>query len=248
VELKQAIGPKFYQIEGGAKWITIAILISWASIAATVILGVSAFVVAIIMHSSAMLAHALSSLVDVVSSIVILWRFWGGTIASVERAQLLINREKRANILIASTLLLVAIIVVIEASVDLSKKQGPDGTVALLIIGNFSLAIYGVIAFIQYHCYKNLQSEAMKKNAIMSTTSSVLSIGIIISSAIHLHHSGVWFVDAAVALIVAVAIGSYAIKTLYSEPGWWNKQFWIQGHTENTPLNDKPIVVSDMQE
>ena len=73
-----------------------AYVLSWVSLVCTVAAFFAGLVISISARSAATLGYALENWVDSLSSILVLWRFWGGgkTVPEEQLAQ----REKRASI------------------------------------------------------------------------------------------------------------------------------------------------------
>eukprot|EP01121_Diplochlamys_sp_Union-15-3_P022337 TRINITY_DN9470_c0_g1_i5.p1 TRINITY_DN9470_c0_g1~~TRINITY_DN9470_c0_g1_i5.p1 ORF type:complete len:145 (-),score=14.49 TRINITY_DN9470_c0_g1_i5:503-937(-) len=113
------------------KWIRRAIIVSWISIFLTSISAILGFIFST--GSSAMLSFSLESLVDVVTTAFVLWRFWGGDdMRDPARAITLENREKKASVLIAFTLMITAIIVGVQAIVHLASHTKPENARVLM--------------------------------------------------------------------------------------------------------------------
>jgi hypothetical protein len=70
-----------------------------------------------------------------------------------------------------------------------------------------------------------VDSDAMRKNAVCSTAVGCLSAGILITSVLSFEHASLWWLDATIGLIVTVVLMFFGLQTLCVEP-WWRKDFW----------------------
>ena len=87
-----------------------AFQISIVSAVVTVIAFITGLSISISTHSSATLGYSLENLIDLISSLVVLWRFYGGDSVSSEELE---KREKRASIGIAILMVILAICVAV---------------------------------------------------------------------------------------------------------------------------------------
>ena len=62
-------------------------------------------------------------MVDTISSVLVLWRFWGG--GKTVSEEVLATREKRASVAIALTFILLAVTVTSVAAAHLAEEQSP---------------------------------------------------------------------------------------------------------------------------
>lgn len=171
--------------------------------------------------SAATLSYGLQSLVDAFSSCLVLWRFWGHH-GDEER---LAMREKRASTMVAMGLFITALVVFETAVSNLVQHEVVTDVGMLLGLTIPSVVLLTVLGGFKWHIAQRLGSSAMKKDAVCSFASAVLSLGIIISIAVHAADPDTWWIDAALAVAVSLALAAYAGPSLVRNK-WWTGGFW----------------------
>jgi hypothetical protein len=95
-------------------------VLSWASIVLTLLTSIAGLCLAVAGFSAAMLAFALEAVVDIVSSLVILWRFNGKDIDTMR------SREERSTVAIGLSFILLSILTICAALWHLSLVSDPE--------------------------------------------------------------------------------------------------------------------------
>jgi ABC-type transport system involved in cytochrome bd biosynthesis fused ATPase/permease subunit len=139
--------------------------------------------------------------VDAFSSCLVLWRFWGHH-GDEERLAL---REKRASTMVALALFISAAVVFATAVSNLAKHEIVTDVGLLLALTVPSVILLAVLGGFKLHVARRLGSSAMKKDAVCSFASSVLSLGIVISIAVQAADPDIWWIDATLAVVVSVS-------------------------------------------
>lgn len=111
----------------------------WAQVLA-VVTGV---IIAVAARSAATLGFALENAVDTLSSVLVLWRFWGG---GTVPEHVLESREKRASIGIGCSFVILAIVVGGVAARNLALAHEPDEVTTLIAFAAPSAVIFAVRA------------------------------------------------------------------------------------------------------
>jgi len=211
-------------------WTLRAIRISYLSIGLTLATGFTGIMYAFLFESSAMLGYGCNSFVDVLSSILVVWRFSKSLDPSVINDEAYNRRlEKRAGAGIAMTFVGIAIFVGVQASVHIAIAEEPADDSALIVLAAFSVLVFTSLACFKFFISIQLSSSTMKKDAISSFAVGVLSLGVCISSSVYDMTSTVWWFDAVVALITSVCLFWYGYRTLFChghkwwEPSWWSE-------------------------
>ena len=71
----------------------------------------------------------------------------------------------------------------------------------------------------------NALVRSLKKDGICTVAGFILSVGVLISTA--LIELDVWWLDATIAVLVAVVLFVYGVRTLISgKHTWWQKAWW----------------------
>ncbi len=203
--------------------ITEARLISIIAIIVISLISFLGLIIATVGESSATLAFALDGIVDILGSIVILWRFQGGP-GEEYRMQL---REDRATVLIGFLFLISAVSVSTTAIIHLAKSQPPNDTNALLglsIPSSFVLLLIGVV---EVHVANVVKSTALYADGITSLVGSLQAALVVVGIFIYRSNEDLWWVDALFALVVVVGVVTYGLILLRKHP-WCSKDFWFR--------------------
>nr|XP_058971039.1 transmembrane protein 163a-like [Pocillopora verrucosa] len=191
------------------RWRKAALVISYASVFTTFVIGVCAFVISTLARSSAAFGFAFDSLLDVCSSLVVIWRFCGlaGQTYSWER-------ERRACIAIAALFVLSGTGIFIRAVRSLIVEKHPIRFTGVEAISGVSLVAFTILAWIKFVTAEKLHSESLRTDAINSTAGAIMALGIIISTMVHQYSSSIWYLDASIALCIALGLFGYGIRLL----------------------------------
>jgi len=207
-----------------------AYVLSWISLLITIIAFVAGLVVALVSSSAATLGYSLENLVDSLSSILVLWRFWGGgRSVSVER---LAQREKRASVAIALTFLVLAVAVVSVASTHLRHEEKTEDPGLLLAISIPSVVVFGLLAVLKFWIghVSNLDSPALRKDGLCSLAGSALSVAVLVGAALQYSGNGIWWFDGACAVGISMGLFFAGARTLVNNAlhgnSFWELSFW----------------------
>lgn len=165
--------------------------------------------------SALILCYGLENLVDLFSSMIVLWRFFSPS-DDEARIALLQRREKRASVAISFTLALLGVTVLAAALDDF--RHGEESTVnlnRLVALGVVSLFVFGALSAFKFHYADCLQSASLRKDAICSLLGAILSGSLFINSLIILNRSSAWWLDPLVAFSVASASLLYGLSSIY---------------------------------
>jgi len=232
------VNDSFNKIENSKfinRWIhapgpTEAFQISIVSAIVTVIAFIAGLSISISTHSSATLGYSLENLVDLVSSLIVLWRFHGGDTANKEELQ---KREKRASIGIALLMVILAICVFSVAVEHLAEGHAPSALHQLISLSVPSLLIFLILGILKFNIAIKTQSPAMKKDAVCSLGGAILSLGVLIGVGLFQSDDAIWWFDAFVAIIISILLGLYGVRTLVKnileDKKYWTMKFWMEG-------------------
>jgi divalent metal cation (Fe/Co/Zn/Cd) transporter len=232
------VNDSFNKIENSKfinRWIhapgpTEAFQISIVSAIVTVIAFIAGLSISISTHSSATLGYSLENLVDLVSSLIVLWRFHGGDTANKEELQ---KREKRASIGIALLMVILAICVFSVAVEHLAEGHAPSALHQLISLSVPSLLIFLILGILKFNIAIKTQSPAMKKDAVCSLGGAILSLGVLIGVGLFQSDDAIWWFDAFVAIIISILLGLYGVRTvvknILEDKKYWTMKFWMEG-------------------
>ena len=167
---------------------------------------------------------------DTISSILVLWRFWGGgkTVSEEELA----TREKRASIAIALTFILLAATVMSVASVHLSEQEAPKDVEILLILAVPSVLIFGTLGGLKLWVGAtfNLDSPSLRKDGYCSVCGAIMSVGVMLGASLDLGGEAVWWLDSTIAIVIAaglLAVGARSVAhNIQQGNRFWTVEFW----------------------
>jgi len=187
--------------------------------------------------SPSMLGYSFENLVDLFSSVVVVWRFYigEGSAATIteEKRMGMDRKEKRASILIAMILFILGVVVASVAIAHLAESETVTDRGLLIGVSVPSFLIFGGLAVVKWRMSTVLQSPAFKKDAMCSAFGATLSFGVFLSSAV-----GSNSLDAFVAIFVAMICMWVGLRTLVKNVDeghneWWTMQFWRdEGETQ----------------
>ncbi|KAJ7389043.1 hypothetical protein OS493_034178 [Desmophyllum pertusum] len=191
------------------KWRKAALAVSYASVFTTFVIGISLFVISSLAKSSAAFGFAFDSFLDVCSSLVVIWRFFGavGRTYSWER-------ERRACIAIGVFFILSATGIFIRALRSLVVEKHPVKFTGIQAISGVSLAAFTTLAWMKFIIAEKLNSESLRTDALNSSAGAAMALGIILSSIVSEYNRDIWYLDAAVALCIAISLFGYGVRLL----------------------------------
>ena len=183
-------------------------------------------------------------MVDFLSSVIVLWRFYCPKQADPAREALLAKREKRAAVAISLVLVLLGFGIFISAvqhfvrGEDTNEEENQD---PLIIIGALSISIFGAMAYIKFRYATLLSSPSLYKDGICSLIGTILSASLLVNSIIIKNQGKAWWLDPAVALLCGLGALYIGLTSVYHDyviqgipvlnPRWWVSS---QGET-NSP-------------
>ncbi|XP_072031287.1 transmembrane protein 163a-like [Amphiura filiformis] len=184
-----------------------AIGVAWASVFLLLVLAIASFILAAETGSSAMFGFGFDALLDVGTSIVVVWRFYGSrsTIYSS-------MREHVANIFLAFLFIAAAVSVASKAIIYLIEGTKLHTNPWLYAVTGFGLFVCVILAVIKFYVGYKLNSTAVISDGYSSLACGVTALGIIISAIVYENKPNIHFLDNAVALFVAVFLTFYGIK------------------------------------
>lgn len=191
------------------KWRKAALAVSYASVFCAFVIGISAFVISSLAKSSAAFGFAFGSILDVCSSLVVIWRFCGlaGKTYSWER-------ERRACIAIGILFLLSASGIFIRAIRSLVVEKHAVKFAGIEAISGVSLVVYSSLAWMKFVIAEKLESDSLRTDAFNSTAGAGISLGMIVSTIFYQYNRHIWYLDASVALCIAVGLCGYGVRLL----------------------------------
>ena len=191
-------------------WNHYAVAISVVSIVLTIILGCGGAVVAAQSGNIALFGFALNCFLDVLSTGVVLWRFWPSQVNSP--TAVLRERERKASLLIAILFVIAALVIVGKSVAGLVRHEAPDNALASLLLACVSCALCLALAWGKLRIGQELCSASMRTDGLNSFGGAVISLGIFASWLVYTSNDHVWYVSFIVALVVAAGMLACGVR------------------------------------
>ncbi|XP_046332033.2 transmembrane protein 163-like isoform X2 [Haliotis rufescens] len=186
-----------------------AIAVSWASVVFALSTGIVAIVFSTLERSQSLFGYGLDAILDGISSMVVLWRFYGS-----DRSVYSAKRERIACIVISLLFLVAATCLVGKSANALAmevKETGSDILYGLAICNalvSLALAITKVILG-----YK-LESKALITDSVITFTGSAVSFGTLCSLLATEKSDDFWYLDPVVGMLCGAFLLAWGIKLL----------------------------------
>lgn len=184
-----------------------AIVISWLSVIISLILGTLAIVFAALNESQSLFSFGLDSMLDCVSSLIILWRFHGKDIYSK-------IKELRACIMIGALFLLSGVLLAVRcilALVSLDRLHKPNFALILSSVNGFCCFILGSSKVYLGH---KLESRALITDSIITFVGAVMSLFALLFSVVYEHTQRFWYLDDSFGIVCSIFLFCYGIRVI----------------------------------
>ncbi|XP_043078358.1 transmembrane protein 163 isoform X1 [Puntigrus tetrazona] len=185
-----------------------ALWVSWVSIVVTMILAIAAFTVSIMRHSASAFGFAFDATLDVLSSIIVLWRY--SNAAAVHSA----HREYIACVILGVVFILSAITILVKAIHDLATKLQPEVDDFLYSVSVISGIVCAILSVFKFMLGKVLTSRALITDGFNSLVGAVMGFSILVSAEVFKHEPKVWYLDGTVGVLIGLIILAYGVKLL----------------------------------
>lgn len=192
------------------RWRRAALAVSFASMYVTLLLAIASFVSSGISESSAAFAIAFDALLGVFSSGVIVWRFYNGV-----NGVLGPEKERKACLAIALCFILSAIMMCARAIQFLLSDLEPRQTITLLAISVIGFICYSAFFWLKFRIADKLHSLALRIDSIDSACGAAMALGLITSTIIYNEMHSTWWLDSAIALVIAFVTFCYGCLIIW---------------------------------
>lgn len=191
-----------------AEW---AITLSWFTIAYNLLEGAVSVYFGVSDDSMALAGFGADSFIEVFSALIVLWR-----LRSEEGAGpgLSTERERAGTLGIGALFLLLALGTAASSSWQLQAGRRPDTTLPGLAISSLSLSFMFFLWRAKRKAALALDSATVAKDADCSLACIKLSAVLFSGSLLSLARPGLWWADAAAALVLALLIGQEGVAAI----------------------------------
>jgi cation diffusion facilitator family transporter len=194
-----------------------ALRLEWLTTSWNVIEAVIAIAAGVVSRSIALVAFGADSLIEVLSSVGVLWRLLtAGPEASAEEHE---RAEGRALIVVGVTFFLLAAYIVVDAGVALAKAEAPENSSLGLVLSVASLMAMPALGIAKQRTARMMGSKALEADAVETWVCAYLSAALLLGLGLH-RLFGWWWADPAGALIMVPFIawqGRRAIREANEE-------------------------------
>lgn len=189
-----------------------AILLSWFTIAYNVIEGLVSIYFGIEEESIALAGFGGDSFIEVFSAILVLWRFKGE--ATQSDPFLSLDKERFATRSIGYLFLALSLLTLSGSVLKLYQLEGPESTLAGLIISSLSLSFMFYLWQSKKRIAKLLDSSTVESDANCSLACIKLSGVLFIGSIIHIFLPQIWWADSVAALVLTYFIAKEGLEMI----------------------------------
>jgi divalent metal cation (Fe/Co/Zn/Cd) transporter len=186
-----------------------AVVLSWVSLAWMTVEGALGLVAGITAGSIALIGWALSSVVEGLASVIVIWRFTGSRALSE-------TAEHRAQRAVAVSFWLLAPYVAAEAINKLVTGAHPETSVLGIVVTALSLALMPALGMAKHRLGRRLGSGATTgegtQNLLCAYLAGAVLLGLVLNSWL-----GWWWADPIMALIVAAVAVNEGIESWRGE-------------------------------
>jgi divalent metal cation (Fe/Co/Zn/Cd) transporter len=171
------------------------VVLSWASLVWMTVEGVAGLVAGIAAGSIALIGWALSSAVEGLASVVVIWRFTGSRALSE-------TAEHRAQRAVAVSFWLLAPYVAVEAVHKLIAREHAETSVLGIVVTALSLILMPALGIAKQRLGRRLDSGATSGEGMQNLLCAYLAGAVLLGLALN-SWLGWWWADPVMALLVA---------------------------------------------
>jgi divalent metal cation (Fe/Co/Zn/Cd) transporter len=184
-----------------ARHVRQALLLSAVSVAWSGAVGSVAVYVALVSGALTLLGFGVDAVIDAAASVTLIWRFAVES-AQPERAA---RVERTAERVIGIALIVLAVYLVAGAVRALAGESHPEGSTASLALLLASVLVLPALAVAKYRVAATLGSGALRADSVLTGVAALLA-AISLASLAASDTLGLWWADAAAALVVAMIV------------------------------------------
>ena len=184
--------------------------LAFATLICNIIITAFGFFTSTESDSMATFGFAFDSFFAVISSFVLIWRFWSDKPDSYVVAK----RETSATAVVAASLIVSSVAIIGRSINCLYHTQKPEKPVELVVLSSISLVVYVVLFLVKRTVAKKLGSGALMTDAMDSLCGALFAFSILITALVLEFTEKAWFMDSAVAIFVCTCSFFYGVIVL----------------------------------
>lgn len=188
---------------------TIALCV--VSVVINLVLCILGIVFAAMRRSPATFAFAADCVLDLLSSSVVIWRYFGSHYTMYSS-----SRENKACISLGVLFILAGFGVIIEGLLFLYLKDKPKWLLELLVLAGFGVVACVLLGVAKLILCRKINSKSLFLDALNSFLSALFALVIIISDVVYCHNKKIWYLDPVLSIIFSVALLAYGFQVILS--------------------------------
>ena len=192
-----------------SKWRRAAIRVTIASLAVSIIFSGISFFASVEDDSSSVLASAFDTLLAVVGSVIVLWRFRDDKNSTTR-----IKRERTGSLVFGAAFVLNGAVMIGVSMYHLEHKHRATGTLFLIILLFVDFCVYCVLAALEFYISRKLKSSVLAALCVDDALSAALHLGLSAGALIYERQPFMWYLDHYSAIAVSSIILLCGIKIL----------------------------------
>lgn len=188
----------------------ITLFVTALSLVATLLLGITCLILSVSDNSDAAFAFSLDCLLDFLTSMVVLWRYFGnvGSVYSY-------GRERLACILLGLLFVISSVCITVKATYDFMAGGRPERPVTLLHLFVISTTVCSVLAIVKLFLGYKLESRAVVTDGVNSLFGAIMGGAVLASIEVYKMKPNVWYLDSVVSMGLAVLCVLYGVWLLF---------------------------------
>ena len=184
--------------------------LAFATLICNIVITAFGFFTSTESDSMATFGFAFDSFFAVISSFVLIWRFWSDKPDSYVVAK----RETSATAVVAVCLIVSSVAILGRSINCLYHSDKPGKPVELVILTSVSLFVYSVLFVVKRAIAVKLGSGALMTDAMDSLCGALFAVSILITALILEFTEKAWFMDSSIAIAVSICSFVYGVIVL----------------------------------
>ena len=184
--------------------------LAFATLFCNIIITAFGFFTSTESDSIATFGFAFDSFFAVISSFVLIWRFW----SDKPDSYVVEKRETNATAVVAVSLIVSSVAIIGRSINCLYHTQKPEKPVELVILSSISLVVYVVLFLVKRTVAKKLGSGALMTDAMDSLCGALFALSILITALVLEFTEKAWFMDSSIAIFVSTCSFFYGVIVL----------------------------------
>jgi len=207
------------------KWVRLGLIFLVISLVLTILGSGAGIALYVIDDSLSIFSYGLVCLLDIICTILVLWRLQDRKVMKIDGQQFTSKRDRQASVLISLVFVATGIAIAIHSIVSAATRQTPETAKLMILLSAISLTFWVLLGCVKFYIAVKLKSVSYRKDAVVTLASAAICVGILIAGLLFRLDQWYWWVDSAVGFLVSIFLLGYAFSTLLMN-SWTNRDFW----------------------